>query len=199
MEEEWTTVSVRTFQGAVDLKRRELIPEEPGLYLWTHDLQPLIGAQELLVQRCLREVLAFVGRDRTRAIQPYQSVTIRDKRMAISDAKRLLLHEAFESGDGFGAWLARMTTHFQRPLYAGMTLDLFKRTGEHLTQGSTLRKRLEGAGADLLDLAVTWAAAPVPETPDDEEPDMDALDQRLKAAESLLIRLTMPMFNEKQD
>jgi hypothetical protein len=195
------TVSVRSFQGADKARKQQLIPAQPGLYLWGHDLNPFVGADGLHIQRRLKEALGLVGRERTRSVPPYQRITIQDERVPISDAKRLVLQSAFSSGDAFGNWLAEVTTQFQRPLYAGMTLDLHNRIRQHLAQGSRLRTRLESEGADLLDLAVTWIAAPLPAAEEEEEGqvDMESLDRQLKAAESLLIRLTMPMFNERQD
>jgi hypothetical protein len=121
-----------------------------------------------------------------------------------------------------------------------MALDLNRRIKNHLTgNGSDLRRRLRDAKpmpVDMLDLSVTWTAAPVfeaelapaiepansgidsevagaeaearGEDADAEEGGDGAvaryqvgseLDLTLKAAESLLIRLAMPMFNEKQD
>ncbi|MGA2928008.1 MAG: hypothetical protein ABSG43_18845 [Solirubrobacteraceae bacterium] len=108
---------------------------------------------------------------------------------------------------------------------------LNKRINNHLSgNGSDLRQRLHHAkptSVDMLDLSITWMAAPEPEedleqqaaTPveysdvtldeKDEQDEGDVapiqrrtykvgseLDLNLKAAESLLIRLAMPMFNE---
>jgi hypothetical protein len=191
------TVSIRAFQGASKLKQAELVPDLPGLYLWTHDLRPLVNADDLMVQARLLQMLGLVGQARKQQVRPYYHVTVTDQRVKIADAKRLVLHDAFSSGISFGTWLADLATHFQRPLYAGMTLSLHRRIIEHLAQGSKLRLRLEKAGADVLDLALTWIAAPEP-APSGASA-LAELDAQLKAAESLLIRLTMPMFNEKQD
>jgi hypothetical protein len=117
-----------------------------------------------------------------------------------------------------------MATQVQRPLYVGVALNLNKRINQHISGSSGLRDRLRAAkpkAVDMVDLAITWIAAPVevPQAPEgelEEGPEEDGegegaqggastfavgseLDQTLKAAESLLIRLAMPMFNEKQD
>jgi hypothetical protein len=199
MTSEPVTVSVRTFQGADNEKQQELIPDSAGLYLWTHDLSRFVGADKLHIQSNLKEILELVGKPRAKTVRPYYTVTIQDKRAPLHDSKRMMLHDAFASSDPFGTWLADAATRFQRPLYAGMSLNLIRRTKEHLAQGSTLRSRLEKAGADLLDLAITWVTAPAVAVPTDRDEQNEALEQRLRAAESLLIRLTMPMFNERQD
>lgn len=231
---------IKMFQAADPEVQEQLIPRRPGVYVWTHNVARLLKADEPTVQSALDNLLSVVGRHQTKQIKPYYSVTVQDQRHRIHDKKRIRLHTLISSGDPLGDWIALLATQIQRPLYVGMALDLNKRINNHLTgNGSDLRRRLREAkpmSVDMLDLSVTWMAAPVSEPdlrPEAEQTDsgIDAdatgpeaggegaeddagdaspgatrsylvgseLDLTLKAAESLLIRLAMPMFNEKQD
>jgi hypothetical protein len=221
-------VTVKAYQGADGEMQRQLIPERPGLYVWTHNLGRLVKADEPTIQSHLLDVLAVVGRPRTQAVRPYYEVTVSDRRHEIHSAKRLILHSRLNQGDDLGVWIADLATQIQRPLYIGMALNLHKRINEHLNGRSDLRGRLRSVKpkpVDMLDLAITWVAAPVqveaaaaqaegepdatqdpdeaeggePSSSDDQLAVGSELDSTLKAAESLLIRLAMPMFNEKQD
>ncbi len=226
--EDAAVITVKVYQGADGEMQKQLIPERPGLYVWTHNLGRLVKSDEPTIQSHLLDVLAVVGRPRTQTIRPYYEVTVRDQRHEIHNAKRLILNTRLNRGDDLGVWIADLATQVQRPLYIGMALNLHKRINEHLSGRSDLRERLRGAEpkpVDMLDLAITWVAAPIqvdaaagqPEDDSDITEDSDEtegdnpsvtdehfgvgseLDKTLKAAESLLIRLAMPMFNEKQD
>ncbi len=226
--EDVAIVTVKAYQGSDGEVQRQLIPERPGLYVWTHNLGRLVKADEPTIQSHLLDVLAVVGRPRTQTVRPYYEVTVSDRRHEIHNAKRLILHSRLNQGDDLGVWIADLATQIQRPLYIGMALNLHKRINEHLNGRSDLRERLRSTKpnpVDMLDLAITWVAAPVkvgaaaggdedePDgtqeaddgeggdtpAPDDQLAVGSELDKTLKAAESLLIRLAMPMFNEKQD
>lgn len=216
-----STVRVRDYWQADREVQEQLIPERPGLYIWTIDVTELLKADKPTVLDGLGNVLQAVGRKHDKAVGPYYHVWVRDSRKRIRDAKQVILQERLHTGDPFGTWLAELATAMQRPFYIGMATNLRTRISDHLVGKTPLRDRAEGVGVQMLSLAVTWAAAPglgpieVEEpaededtggtpvddlTPDPDEPtlapDMDAW---LKAGESLLIRLAMPMFNENQD
>jgi len=241
MPQDQAVVPIKTFQAADPDVQEQLVPHRPGVYVWTHNVSRLLKADEPTVQSALTDLLGVVGRQQTKQIKPYYSVSVQDQRYRIHDRKRIRLHALISSGGPLGDWIAQLATQIQRPLYVGMALDLNQRINNHLTgNGSDLRRRLRDARptpVDILDLSVTWMAAPVLDpdlAPQVEPADRDSeseasgfdlagegvdpgdggdssagatpryqvgseLDLTLKAAESLLIRLAMPMFNEKQD
>jgi hypothetical protein len=154
---------------------------------------------------------------------PYYELSVREIRRPISDVKLdLLVHWIRDTNGSLGRWITTLGTEQQRPLYVGLARSLFRRiVREHLQQQSVLRQRLESVGFDLSECAVTYMllpthvldalAAPFRGDSNDEldanlagvdgeqDDEVKIIDRRLQAAESFLIRMTMPIFNLRQD
>jgi hypothetical protein len=230
------TVAIWDYYRAEPEEKLVLIPPCPALYVWTYNVERLLGVDRPTAEEKLLNLMAVVGQERNRKVGPYTNVTVRDERKPIKQSKAVILHERLSQRDGYGAWLAAVTTEIQRPIYIGMTHSLNRRVNEHLDGRTGLRARIEkpepkSFTLTMLDLAVSWWSPPEPDNepplaaenleshdsepaeplesnalePDALEPDDDAsltdpaLDRFLKASESLLIRMAMPMFNDKQD
>jgi hypothetical protein len=201
-----------------------LIPRRPGLYVWTIDIATWLGSDKPTIQGLLEGALAAVGFCYEAKVGPYTTLTLRDFRKPVRPHRQIKLQERMNERDPFGEWVALIGTAVQRPLYIGMANDLHTRiTKGHLASKTPLLKHARERGLNATDLAVTWWAAPVdaskilqdlPEDgdgeddlapvdnldPDDFDPiSDDEMDARLKAVESLLIRMAMPMLNAKQD
>lgn len=217
------TVTVEEFQSAQKAWQEHLIPNTSGVYLWTFNFSALISESGLVIQEELGKLSQRTRAPRSTLLKPYYEIQISDHRMPMNDARRRVLRDALHAGDALGLWIAEMATLFQRPLYVGKARKLRSRICQHLGGASDLRLRFLDAGIDMLLLAVTWIELPAgyapaladdepyaieDELPDeaereseDEETDASGssdLEDVLKAAESLLIRLSMPMFNEVQ-
>ena len=205
-----TTISIREFKQATAYLKERLVPDRPGLYLWSLDTTRWLGQSPAETAVALDGALKAFPADRPAEINPYWHLSIGERRQAISPKKRELLESAFGEGNDQARWIARVTTAQQRPLYVGMTGNLRRRLLQHLDAGSALRKRLTKVDINVLDTVFTWTAAPVTTTgiPDEAVQSESSLDSEvtddipnatLRAAESLLIRLSMPIFNAKQD
>lgn len=200
-----------------------LIPHRPGLYVWTIDVATWLGADKPTIQGLVEKSLAAVGFSYEANIGPYTRLTLQDFRKPVRPHRQIKLQERINERDPFGEWIALVATNVQRPLYIGMANDLHTRiTKGHLASKTPLLKNARERGLNATDLAVTWWAAPVdvsaiPQQEDDEDQDDELapvddldpddvdpisdeeMDARLKAIESLLIRMAMPMLNAKQD
>ena len=201
---------VSDFLGADSMKRDLLIPRSPGLYAWLHnpDSWPTDTFEEF--NSALQEILGEIGQSRTRILWPYWRVTIKERRKEISDEKASSLWGALRCADSeLAQWVRASALRFQRPLYVGMAVNLQRRIADHLRQTSLLRTRLESASVDLFDCVVSWTHIPdgalIGQEMDSEntaeDADLDSSGERLSAllrsVEALLIRLSMPLFNER--
>lgn len=219
-----TTVSIRQLLECFgdELALEQLIPKLPGLYMWTRDLRMWLGKDEDEIRSLFDVLLGPTGLRAKSGAPPYYELSVHEIRRSISEGKLdLLVHWIRDANGSLGRWITTLGTEHQRPLYVGLARSLFSRIVHgHLQQQSVLRQRLESAGFDLSECAVTYMLLPMPvldalaapSEGDADERDTDLsvgdleqddkvtiIDRRLKAAESLLIRLTMPIFNLKQD
>jgi hypothetical protein len=200
-----------------------LIPHRPGLYVWTIDVGMWLGADKPTVQTLVQTALSAVGFEYEATVGPYTTLKLQDFRKPVRPQRQVVLHDRINAKDPFGEWIAGIATSVQRPLYLGMANDLYKRIKKgHLANKTPLLRNVRERGLNVTDLAVTWWAAPVEASAvhqdgedeqddelvgpiDDLEPADDdggvdpVMDARLKAVESLLIRMAMPMLNGKQD
>jgi hypothetical protein len=216
---ETATVRMEEFYGEGG---DSLIPHRPGIYVWTLDMAVWLAADKPTIQRLIDRALATVGFEYPATVGPYTTLVLQDFRKPIRPGHRISLQERLNVKDEFGEWIAQIATVVQRPLYVGMANDLYVRIKKgHLANRTPLLRNLRHRGLTITDVAVTWWAAPVdvaamprPQeddddekagpvddlAPDDEELGVDPeMDRRLKAVESLLIRMAMPMLNGKQD
>jgi hypothetical protein len=99
MPQDHAVVAVKTFQAADPDVQEQLIPHRPGVYVWTHNVERLLRADEPTVQSALTDVLSVVGRQQTKQIKPYYSVSVQDQRHRIHDKKRIRLHTLISSGE----------------------------------------------------------------------------------------------------
>ena len=214
-----STVRIRDFYSEGG---DELIPLRPGIYVWTIDIADWLIADKPTIQARVANALRAVGPVRDKEVGPYARVWIQDSRKAIRPERQLVLHDRLNAGGPFGDWVAQISTAVQRPLYIGMANSLRGRISEHLTGKTPLRGKAKELNLEMLNLAVTWWAAPLDDAAQsddhvDDEPDLDlaplddltpedevtgidpVMDTQLKAVESLLIRMAMPMLNARQD
>lgn len=220
-----TTVSIRQLLECFgdELALEQLIPKLPGIYMWTRDLRVWLGKDEDEIRSLFDVLLGPTGLRAKNGAPPYYELSVHEIRRPISEDKLDLLVQWIRDADGsLGRWITTLGTEHQRPLYVGLARSLFSRIVQgHLRQQSVLRQRLESAGFDLSECTVTYMLLPLPvldalaAPADDNETDeiesdhsvadgeqddnVTIMDRRLKAAESLLIRLAMPIFNLKQD
>ena len=207
-----------------ELALEQLVPKLPGLYMWTRDLRLWLGRQEEEIQSLLQQLLGDTGLGGSSGAAPYYRLSVQEIRRPVSEEKfNMLVHWIHDASGSLGRWITTLGTEHQRPLYVGLTRNLFRRiVQEHLRQQSVLRQRLESVQIDLSDCAITYTLLPQPilsaltvsyesghaaperdreisEDDQEGEGELTFIDQQLKAAESFLIRLTMPLFNLRQD
>lgn len=183
--------------------RARLAPTAAGVYLWMLDLSRLhrgkASPSETLQRLLLDSRRSFSGR-----VEPYTDVVLAERLRPLSSDRQLLAAELLGTSDAAGvlAW----TTVFQRPLYVGKAGDIAARLRQHLRPDSRLNESLAASGLStvdccfiplaMADAATTYADDDSAEDGEDEglstTPELAAI---LGSIESLLIRLTRPIFN----
>ena len=137
------TISIHAYWAAHPNDRKTIVPARPGVYVWTYNVDRLLGGDELTVEERLQNLLKIVGRRRDGAVGPYTRVHLTDERKSIHPAKRSVLHQRLAAQDPFGRWVAAMANVVQRPLYVGMATDLRQRIGSHISGQSKLKAYVE--------------------------------------------------------
>ena len=213
-------VAVREWKSAARATQHNMLPTSPGLYAWMLDLRrPLrgLGQETGALLADIKDALhpstprRFDGK-----IRPYTAVSLHDDPPPLTKATAGQIEE-IASMDAIAAeWAFLCPTLLQRPLYVGKAKNLRKRLREHLAGRTKLITHLDDIGLTLNDCAIIVAEVqPAPpdvtdeaETPEDpggefEDESLEGLDPAIKAllsaAESLTIRMSRPLLNERMD
>lgn len=193
------TVRVREILAKRPEIQKRLVPEIPGLYVWTRDPASWFSKDKTQTKQNLSDIVGQIGRQRTGKLSPYWKITLQEQRVPFRPRKLDILSTVLTShNERLKQWLFDVAAQIQRPLYIGLTGDLNDRiVSRHLAQSSTLRQRLASAGVDIFDCVVSWT--PLPQDCLGEACADVTEESLLRAVESLLIRLAMPLFNEQQE
>ncbi|WP_419910669.1 hypothetical protein [Candidatus Poriferisodalis sp.] len=213
-------VAVREWQGATQDRQQAMLPTSPGLYVWTLDLRrPLGGSRrengELLdgINDALHPPVPrrFDGK-----VRPYTALSLHDDPPPLRKATVSHIEEMSSMDDEIAEWALLCPTILQRPLYVGKAKNLRNRLRDHLMGRTKLISHLDGVGLTLNDCAIMVAQVqPAPTVPTDdtvvpdeslddfEEESLEGLDSNtrslISAAESLTIRMSRPLLNERMD
>ncbi len=177
-----------------------VFPEAPGIYMWVFDFEALVGRPFEQVEPKVRAFFTQRGRLRQdKGNDPFLELEWRHARSVPGDKLEWICSEI--SGDSsLGRALAFSATAFQRPLYAGLSVNLRRRIREHLAgRSSTIRSELDAF--QLSDCAVMWQELPGIEIDtsnlvESEEGEDEVLPDALRTFESLLIHTAQPLFNK---
>lgn len=186
-------LSVRDYNAKTRAQQRELLPNRPGIYIWTVDLgflaePPTIagaGAPPALFER-LQDRMKPVDHEVTGRIGHYHRVALRVHPTNLTSTTQRRVAELEASGSDLIEWALLCGTLFQRPLYVGKALSLRTRIRGHLKGGSRLRSYLKEVGLQASDCVIILAAIrspneptgggrsedTQPETPEGEEEDL---------------------------
>ncbi len=213
-------VAVREWLGAARAKQQAMLPASPGIYVWMLDLRRPLGESrnggaELLSS--INEALhpsapkRFSGR-----IRPYTALSLHDELPPLTKAVESQIKEIASMDVVAAEWAFLCPTILQRPLYVGKSKNLRNRLRDHLNGQTSLARYLRGVGLTLKDCAIMLAEvqpAP-PEVIDEidilddswdefEDESLEGLDPTIStlisAAESLTIRTSRPLLNERMD
>lgn len=187
------TFPIADYVGGDAWTRTRLLPSSGGIYCWVHDPLDWTDDDPEAGLARLEELLGRAGPRRGGKIRPYIELSLVESRLPFTDTKRPLIKRLLSEKGELRAWLAFAGSWVQRPLYLGLTNQLQVRLDQHLQQGSPLRTRLESAGVDPLRCRLNWI------TPSEGAAARELAEDDLKALESILIRLSMPLFNIKQE
>lgn len=195
----FSSIPIRKYVGTHDNRRDSLVPSVSGVYVWTRNLAVCKSTERADAKSALQDCVGLIGKPREGDIYPYWSVSLKERRRKFPTAKFDTLADTFSSPQTpFQTWLIQIGNLIQRPLYIGYTTDISQRLEQHLRQDSTLRTKLRNGEVDILDCVFNWAE--IPGTNHEAAAVGNAeIEAWLKAAESLLIRLAMPLFNDRQD
>jgi hypothetical protein len=162
-------LSVRDYSSKTKAQQNELLPEGPGIYVWTIDLgyladpgvpdagQQLFDRVKLRLRPVKYEVGARIGR--------YHRATLRVEPTELTSATRRRLEDLEAAKTDLLEWSLLCGTLFQRPLYVGKAVSLRRRIQDHLKGGSRLRTYLEEVGLEASDCTVLLASVRAPDEP----------------------------------
>ncbi len=197
-----SVVSVREFFRA-GADARVLIPELPGLYLWTLDLLHLATAPRPARERMTEELARLLrssSREFAGRIEPYYAAQVKDEPRELGTEKIGKLLTLLDSDRA--RWLLLCGTVFQRPLYVGIARNLAARIQSHMDSGSLLREYLTRENINVLNCSVQFlvcedliadaalADSDLGEIVEDSFP-------ILQVAEALVMRLARPLLNRR--
>jgi hypothetical protein len=216
-------VAAREYLQLDPVHQGQMLPPAPGIYVWTLDLRlamhaPGDGVAGYVANRVNASLHPNARKRFEGRIEPYASVSLHDDppKLTTSGVTRLGSIEAMSAADA--EWALLCPTLFQRPLYVGKAANLRTRLRSHLAGKSKLVTHLASIDLTLNDCAIViaeLAAAPVDEddenfdqappepeqAPDDDPLDglNDATETLIRTAESLMIRMSRPLLNERMD
>lgn len=192
---ELQVLSVRDYLSKTKDQQRELLPKDPGIYVWTIDLGHLALPQDPedvpapMFDR-LRERMKPVEHSVSGRVGDYHKATLQILPKELTPSTRQRLEAIEQSGSPLIEWALLCGTLFQRPLYIGKAVSLRGRIRDHLRAGSRLRGYLESVQLDISACAVLLAVMTPPDDdtaelleaaideqfPDEEEESADLLD-----------------------
>ncbi len=215
-------VAVREWQGAALEKQRYMLPTSPGIYAWMLDLRrPLAGPDQdgdVLLDQINNSLRPSTPRCFMGKVPPYTAVSLHDDLPPLTNAAVRQIKGIAAMEANAAEWALLCPTMFQRPLYVGKAKNLQNRLRKHLAGKTKLVSHLEAVGLTLNDCAIILAEVQPasPDTSDDDEEEevqesWEELDEEslagldpvtqvlLSAAESLTIRMSRPLLNERMD
>jgi hypothetical protein len=217
-EGEVNELKIEEYEGFDDLQKSVALPSPVGLYVWFFDFARLVGGSRSHIEARLRAFFTHQGRRIRSESDPFLDIEWRATRLHMLHDRYTHIVDALESGSREGQTFASLATRFQRPLYVGISTRLPQRIEEHLSGATRLRGSLLPLTPE--DCVVHWTpldAQDVPginistpigvppfaetDTPhaDEQEPRDLPLPRQLAILESLLIRTSAPLHNEKMD
>ncbi|MDE0497526.1 MAG: hypothetical protein OXH86_09250 [Acidimicrobiaceae bacterium] len=213
-------VAVREWQGAAQAKQQAMLPTSPGIYVWTLDLRRPLGEFPCAGDALLSELNEALHPHKPRRfdgkIQPYAAVTLHDQPPPLTKTTVGEIEKIASMDSVTAEWAFLCPTMLQRPLYVGKAKNLRDRLQRHLKGKTKLVEHLDGVGFTLNDCAIMVAEVqPAPQNianedellqedrDEFEDESLDGLDPAIKAlisaAESLTIRMSRPLLNERMD
>lgn len=207
------------YYGSVPIEaQRSLLPVQPGIYIWTHDLGTVMhDARNPDFSAVLQErIKPTMHRDTVR-VGHYRGVHLYDDPVELQPNTATRLARLQAAGVAYPRlleWSLLCGSLWQRPLYVGRAMNLRGRLRTHLQQGSDATTAMQSAGINLNECLISMAVltAPSPGSTDDEESDdfddpdflladyplpRQDVEDLISVAESLVIRQAHPLFNDK--
>ena len=213
-------VAAREWQGAARAKQQDMLPTSPGLYVWMLDLRRPLGGLHNKNDAFLAEINGALHPPMPRRfdgkIRPYTALSLHDDPPPLTKTTIGQIEEIASMSVATAEWAFLCPTMLQRPLYVGKAKNLRNRLHDHLKGRTHLVEHLDDIGLTLNDCAIMVAEMqPVPPDTDDnvdaaedpweapEDESLEGLNQEVKAlisaAESLTIRMSRPLLNERMD
>jgi hypothetical protein len=147
------------YNEATRLKQRSMLPQGPGIYIWTIQLgrnwtgsgaDAAAMVDSISAQfRQVRESRFDKGR-----LGPYRRVHLYDEPADLTSASVNRLAALMDSGPAEMSWALMCATLFQRPLYVGKALDFRSRLRSHFAYKTKFSQLLLDHGMTLNDCAV---------------------------------------------
>ena len=223
-----------TYNGATRLKKRSMLPNAAGIYIWTLQLGHHWTHTETSADSILEAISAPFKHIREQRFDSgklghYRRVQLYDEPAALSPSTMTRLTALVDGGSAELSWSLMCATLLQRPLYVGKALNFRDRLPSHFGYKSKFSRLLREHGMSVNDCAVvlcpvtidglapdegddgddlTGSAEDVPPLIEDDD-DLDAeeyvppgkveLNNVIQLAESLVIRTSHPLFNERMD
>lgn len=166
-------LSIREYSGKTQAQQREMLPLDPGIYIWTVDLGTLLNnthAPETaepagsLFER-LQGRVKPVDHSVSARFGSYHRATLRLEPLSLTEATRQRVDQLEEDHNDSLEWSLMCGSLFQRPLYVGKAICLRRRIRDHLRGGSQLRRYLQTVGLEPDDCMVTLACLRDPDDP----------------------------------
>lgn len=209
-------LNIAQYDGGSELEREMLAPAVPAIYVWVHDFVRLLGLRADLVDDELKRFSGQQGRNWPLSGDHFLQGELRVNRPDLAAERREIVVREISANTPIGRSISVLATLQQRPLYCGISVNLGQRISQHMQQKTSLAGSLTTIG--LSECAVLWMEITEPaaveagllnaksaEAEHIEDP-LDSDDEYLakqvpilKAFESLMIRVAMPMVNKSLD
>lgn len=223
-----------TYNGATHLKKRSMLPNAPGIYIWTLQLGHHWTHAETSAHSMVEAISAPFRQVREQRIDSgklghYRRVQLYDEPASLSPSTMTRLTALLDGGSAELSWSLMCATLFQRPLYVGKALNFRDRLPSHFGYKSKFSRLLREHGMSVNDCAVVLCPVTIdglapdedddsddltgsvndvpPLMEDDDDPEAEEyvppgkveLNNVIQLAESLVIRTSHPLFNERMD
>lgn len=154
-----TLVDGLAYNAATPQGKRDLLPAEPGVYIWSLQLARLLRGIAHGDELPSRVTTAFehlrVGRMDQGLAGRFKRVQVLDEPPVLTSVSARRLHALLPAGHAQFDWLLTAATVFQRPLYVGKAINFRNRLPDHFGYKTSFAKELRDFGMNLNDCAVT--------------------------------------------
>lgn len=223
-----------TYNGATRLKKRSMLPNAAGIYIWTLQLGHHLTRAEMSADLMVEAISAPFKQVRENRFDSgklghYRRVQLYDEPASLSPSSMARLAALLDGGSAELSWSLMCATLFQRPLYVGKALNFRDRLPCHFGYKSKFSRLLREHGMSVNDCAVVLCPVTIDGLAADEDDDRDDLTDSVEGvpplmedgddlepeeyvppgkaelnnviqfAESLVIRTSHPLFNERMD